>query len=205
MNIHHIIECSSPDSATFDILLSTSHLVLYFIHKFYCVTSHGESFGICPFLGINFLKSPNHHESSLRTLRYAHFRREEVLHDDGQLVASYPRSFRRFPWSIVGRSSTFPLLRRPRSTIILFWITWWWRLLRFPRSIVTCNRLSRILISIRGHPRLWWSWRRHDRRHSCGQIHHGSRFGCDTFVSWSLLSSFCHCSGASCRTEMANV
>ena len=37
--------------------------------------------------------SPIHHESSLRTLRNAHFRREEVLHDGGQLVASYPKKF----------------------------------------------------------------------------------------------------------------
>ena len=37
--------------------------------------------------------SPIHHESSLRTLRNVHFRREEVLHDEGQLVASYPKKF----------------------------------------------------------------------------------------------------------------
>ena len=66
------------------------------------------------------------------------------------LLRHIPRSCLRFPWSIVSRSTTFPLLRRPRLTIILFWITWWWRSLRFPRSIVSCNRLSRILISIRG-------------------------------------------------------
>ena len=45
----------------------------------------------------------------------------------GNLLHHIPRSFLRFPWSIVRRSSTFPLLRRPRLTIILFWITWWWR------------------------------------------------------------------------------
>ena len=37
--------------------------------------------------------SPIHRESSLRTLRNAHFRGEEVLHDEGQLVASYPKKF----------------------------------------------------------------------------------------------------------------
>ena len=30
-------------------------------------------------------------------------------------------------------------------------------------------------------------------------------FSCDTFFSWFWLSSFCHCSRASCRTEMADV
>ena len=37
--------------------------------------------------------SPIHRESSLRTLRNAHFRREEVPHDEGQLVATYPKKF----------------------------------------------------------------------------------------------------------------
>ena len=37
--------------------------------------------------------SPIHRESSLRTLRNAHFRREEVLHDEGQLFAMYPKNF----------------------------------------------------------------------------------------------------------------
>ena len=34
-----------------------------------------------------------HRESSLRTLRNAHFRREEVLHDEGQLFAIFPKKF----------------------------------------------------------------------------------------------------------------
>ena len=96
-------------------------------------------------------------------------------------------------------------LRRPRLTIILFWITWWWRSLKFHRSIVTCNRFSRILISIWGPPRVWWGWRRHERRRSCGQIHHGSRFGCDTFFSQILLSSFRHRCNAGSRAKMANI
>ena len=36
---------------------------------------------------------PIHHESSLRTLRNGLFRREEVVHDEGQLVATYPNKF----------------------------------------------------------------------------------------------------------------
>ena len=95
MNIPHIIECSSPDSATFDIFfLSVSHLVFDFVHKFCCVTAHHEFFGICLFLVIQCLRFfPIHSESSLRTLRNAHFRREEVLHDEGQLFATYPKKF----------------------------------------------------------------------------------------------------------------
>ena len=38
-------------------------------------------------------RSPIHRESSLRTIRTVHFRREEVLHDEGQLVASKPKKF----------------------------------------------------------------------------------------------------------------
>ena len=34
-----------------------------------------------------------HHESSLRTLRIPHFRREEHLHDEGELVALHPKKF----------------------------------------------------------------------------------------------------------------
>ena len=57
-----------------------------FVHKFCCVTSHDESFGNLPLLGDSVSQvSPIHHESSLRTSRNAHFRREEVLHDEGQL------------------------------------------------------------------------------------------------------------------------
>ena len=123
----------------------------------------------------------------------------------GNLLHHIPISFLRFPLSIGLCSSTFPLLRRPRSTIILLCIIWSWRLHKFPRSIVTCNRFSRILISIRGPLRVWWSWRRHERKRSCGQIHHGSWFGSDTSFSWFLLSSFCHRCDASSRTKMADI
>ena len=59
MNIHQIIECSSPESATFDILfLSFSHLIFYFIRKFCCVITHDENFGICHFLGVSTVRLP---------------------------------------------------------------------------------------------------------------------------------------------------
>ena len=75
MNIHHVIECSSPDSATFNIrfcLFRTRSLTLF--------TNSAASLPMTKF-------------SSLRTLRNAHFRREEVLHDEGQLFAIYPKKF----------------------------------------------------------------------------------------------------------------
>ena len=145
--------------------LSVSHLVFDFVHKFCCVTAHDEIFGISLFLVIQFLRFPRsimNHLSVPYGMRISVEKRFFTMRVN--FLHSIPRNFLRFPWSIVLRSSTFPLLRRPRSTIILLWITWWWRVLKFPRSIVTCNRFSRILISIRGPPRVWWSWRRHDRR-----------------------------------------
>ena len=110
-----------------------------------------------------------------------------------------PRSCFRFLRLIVRRSSTFPLLRRPRLTIIRFWITCWGKSIKFPRSIIYHTRFPKILISIRGPPRVWWSWKRHDRWHPCCEIHHKSWFGCDSFFSWMLLKFFCHCSRAKCR------
>ena len=132
--------------------------------------------------------APFYRESALRTLQNAHSCREDILHDEGKLYAMYPKKFLRFPRSIVLCSSTFPLLRRPRSTTILLCIVWSWRLHRFPGSIVTWKRFFRILISIRGPPRVWWGWRRHERRRSCGQIHHGSWLG---FVELVLPSQRC--------------
>ena len=52
MNIPQIIECSSPDSATLDILFCLFRTWFFtFFHKFCCVTVHDENFGICTFLG----------------------------------------------------------------------------------------------------------------------------------------------------------
>ena len=36
-----------------------------------------------------------------------------------------PRSFIKSPWSIVRRSFSFPLLRRPSTVLIQFWVTCW--------------------------------------------------------------------------------
>ena len=121
MNIHQTIECSSPDSATFDILFCLFRTCSFTLFSNSAASLPMTKFSDLPLLGDSVSQvSPIHHESSLRTLRNAHFRREEVLHDEGQLVASYPKKFPQV--SLIDRAPQlhFPLLRRPRLTIILF-------------------------------------------------------------------------------------
>ena len=146
--------------------LSFSNLIFYFIHKFCCVTSHDESFGICLFLVFSTIRLPRSITKYLSApcgLRISV--EKSIFMMRTNLLHRIPRSFLRFPRSIVRRSPTFPLLRRPRSTIILFWITCWWRSIRFPWSIVSRNRFPRILIFVPCPPWVWWSWRRHNRSH----------------------------------------
>ena len=38
--------------------LSFSHLIIYFIHKFCCITFHDEIFGICHFLEVDIIRLP---------------------------------------------------------------------------------------------------------------------------------------------------
>ena len=77
--------------------------------------------------------------------------------------------------------------------------------IRLPWSIVCNKRSPRILFSVISLPRAQWSWRRHDRWHPRNKIYHRFWFCCDSFFSWFLLKSFCHCSRANSRTEMADV
>ena len=149
--------------------LSVSHLVFDFVHKFCCVTAHDENFGTCPFLGVSTIKLAR---SIMNYLSVPYGLRSSVekrfFMVTANLLHRIPRSFLRFPRSIVRRSPTFPLLRRPRSTI-----TWWWRSIKFPWSIVYRNRFLRISTSMPSPPRVW-SWRRHDRKHPRTKIHHKS-------------------------------
>ena len=187
--------------------LSISHLVFDFVHKFCCVTSHDEIFGICLFLVIHCLRFPRSIVNRLSVpcgMRISAEKRFFTM--KGNLLQYIPRSFLRFPWSIVLRSSTFPLLRRPRidHNPLLNGLGWW----RFPQVSLIYRHLQQIFqdfdIHTRSSPGLM-KLKKTRRRHPRGQIHRGSRFGCDTFFSWSLLSSFCQCSGASCRAEVVNV
>ena len=146
--------------------LSFSQWIFYFIHKFCCVTSHDESFRFCLFLVINTIRLPRsmmNYVSVPYGLRISVEERFFMMRVN--LMHRIPRHFIRFPWSIVRRSLTFPLLRRPRTTIILFLITCRWQSIRLPWSIIYHNRFPRILISVPCLPRVWWSWRRHDRWH----------------------------------------
>ena len=78
--------------------------------------------------------------------------------------------------------------------------------IRSPWSLLfLSNSIPRILISIISLPQAYWTQGWYVRRHPCNKAHHWSQFCCDTFFSWALLSSFCHCSSAGCGTEMANV
>ena len=182
--------------------LPFSHLIFYFC----CVTSHHEIFGICHFLGVGIVMLPwsfTKHPSVPYGLRISVEKSFSFMRTN--LLYHTPRSIIGFPWSIVCRNLTFPLLRRPSTVIIQFWIICWREFIRLPWSIICNNKSPRILISVTSLHRAWWSWRRHDRRHPRGSIHHRSRFGCDSFFSWFVLNSLRHCSRAKCRTEMANV
>ena len=100
MNIPQIVECSSPDSATFDILfcpLRTWSFTLFTNSAASLPMTKVSESALSWELTLSFYR-----ESALRTLQNAHFRREEVLHDEGQLVASYPKKFSRV--SLVDRA-----------------------------------------------------------------------------------------------------
>ena len=72
--------------------LSVSHLVFHFVHNILLRHCPWRNFWNLPLLGDPLSRvSPIHRESSLRTLRNAHFRREEVPHDEGQLFAMYSK------------------------------------------------------------------------------------------------------------------
>ena len=109
-----------------------------------------RNFRNLPLLGSwNYQVALIDHDASLRTLRIAHLRRDECLHDEDELVVPYSKKkFIRFPWSIVCRNLTFPLLRRPNTVIIQFWITCRGEFIRLPWSIICNNICPRILISV---------------------------------------------------------
>ena len=145
--------------------LSFSHLIFYFIPRFCCVISHDENFGIC--LLVNIIRLPwsiTKYPSVPYGLRTSVEKNFFVIRSN--LLYHTPRSFTRLPWSIVRAVvSLFPLLRRPSTTIIRFWITCWGESIRLPWSIICNNRSPRILISVPSLHRAWWSWRRHERWH----------------------------------------
>ena len=142
------------------------HLIFYFVHNFCRVISHDESFGICLFLvNLHCQVVLIHHESYLRTLRIAHYRRGEQLHYEDKFVAPHsPKFYQVSPVDLVPLPH-FPLLRRPGTVTIQFWIICWREFNRLPWSIICNNRSPMILISVTSIPWAWSSWRRHDRWH----------------------------------------
>ena len=167
MNIPQVIECSSPESATFDILWCFFALdLLLYAQILLRVTSHDESLRFRHFLGVDIITSCPDRSRSIRpylTDCASPSKFFSVMRTN--LMYNTPRSFIRFHWSIVYRNLTFPLLRRPSTVIIQFWITCWGEFIRLPWSTICNNRSPRILISVPCLPRVSWSWRRHDRRH----------------------------------------
>ena len=92
INISPIVECSSPESATFDILsvFFALDLLLHsqiLLHHFIWL-----KFRNLPLLGSwHYQVDMVDHESSLRTLRIVHISREECLHDEDDLNVPYTK------------------------------------------------------------------------------------------------------------------
>ena len=57
----------------------------------------------------------------------------------GQIRSPHSKKFYQVAWSIVRRNLTFPLLRRPSTVMIQFWITFWRKSIRLPWSIIYNN------------------------------------------------------------------
>ena len=181
MNILHIIECSSDDSATFDILFCLLRTWSFTLFTNSAASCPSRKFRNLPLLGDSVSQvSPIHHESSLRILRNAHFRREEVLHDEGQLVANFSQV------SLIDRTpklhfSTLEKTKIDHNPLL-------------NNLVVTVSPVSPIDhlpqqifqdLDIPGFDEV-----------EDDTTEDMSRFGCDTFFSLFLLSSFCHCSNA---------
>ena len=180
MNIPHIIECFSPSS----------------------VTSMEDRF--CLF----------------RTWSFTLFKNDPDSTDNSNSVSSFPMINCCGLAPLWGITTGCPDLshievsdfhRRPSLVIITLWVACWEGVFNklfmiivrrgfgvaahngLPRSIFSLSfRNPGILISIASLPRAFWSRGRYERRRPGNKIHHRSRFRCDSFFSWFLLSSFCH-------------
>ena len=138
-------------------------------------------------------------------LQNAHSCREEVPHDEGPLFAMSSKNFPQV--SPIDRAlqlhfSTLEKTRIDHNPLVNNLI------LTFPQVSPFYRHLEQIFQDLDIHTRssrVWWSWRRHERRRSCGQIHHRSWFGCDTSFSWFMLSSFRHRCDAGSRAKMADI
>ena len=199
----------------------------YIQFQFCCIVSNDELLRPCLFLRID-IRSPRSVTKCFLVhngLRGSVVKSFLVRETRSNFSCHSPRSFIKSPRSLVCLKISFPLFRRPNTVVIPHWVACWreafhelfmvvvirsfqsvYADIRSPRSLLFLSKWTRgILTSITSFLRAYWSRGWYVRRRPWNKIHHWSRFCCDSFFSWSLLSSFCHRSGASCRTEMANV
>ena len=112
INIHQIIECSSPFFSTVEILLSFSHLIIHPIHEwswfyrqfqFCCIVSHDEILTICHFLRIDIIRLPWSITKCFSIPFGLHPSRRIFFVIRSNFSYHSPRSFIYWPWSIVRR------------------------------------------------------------------------------------------------------
>ena len=117
MNIPRIIECSSTSLCNArHSFLSNSHLVSDLIHKFCCVTSHDEIFGICLFLVIHCLKFPRSIVNQLSVpCRMRIPAEKRFLHDGVQLVCKISKKFSQV--SLIDRAPQLHFSTLEKTTI----------------------------------------------------------------------------------------
>ena len=156
--------------------LSFSHLIFDFIHKFCCVTAHDEFLKINLFLAMQHgFPRPNVNQLSV-PCRLRISAEKKFLTMKSQLFAVYPKKFPQV--STIDRalqlhSSTIEKTKIDHNPLAYNLV------LTVPLDSPFYRHLEQISQDLdinTKSPRVWWNWRRHDRRRSCGQIHHGSRF-----------------------------
>ena len=131
INIHQIIEFSSTLPATLEFF---SRLIIYFIHdcswfyrqfQFCFIVSHGGILRSCHVLRIDIIRLP---WSITKCFSVPYGLRGSVENNFFVIRSNssyHPRSLNKSLLSIVRRSFSFPLLRKPSTVVIQFWIICW--------------------------------------------------------------------------------
>ena len=209
--------------------LSFSHLIIHPIHEWswfhwqfqFCfIVSNDELLRPCLFMRID-IRSPRSVTRCFLVhngLRGSVVKKFLVRETRSNFSCRSPRSFIRSPRSLVCLNISFPLLRRPSTVIIPFWVTCWREALHKLFMVTVIRSFQSVYVNIKSPWSLlflnnWTSgiltsitsrgW--YERRRPGNKIHHRSRFCCDPFFTWIVLRSFRHCIRAHCRTEMADI
>ena len=136
INIHQIIECSSPFPETLEIIICLFRTCSFtrFTNDLDS-TDNSNSVSSFPMTKLWALASSWELKSSGRPdlPRSTSLYLTDCAVPSRRILSvirsnlSYPsaRSFIKSPWSIVRRDLSFPLLRRPSTVVIQFWITCW--------------------------------------------------------------------------------